>query len=491
MLSPTRFRFLAEEHDIDAPARWNDGGIARLWTYNLHYFDDLLAAGGPERAGWHYDLIQRWVRENPPLQGAGWEPYPLSRRAVNWIIASLSGVELPPEADESLAVQARVLRRSLEHHLRGNHLFVNAKALIFLGCFFERDEAEDWLKTGLRLMAREMDEQILADGGHFELSPMYHALLLEDVLDLVQLSSVFPQALTRSRAGWRDKAGAMLDWLAAMSHPDGEIGLFNDATFHEARNLAALTRYAEALDIAVPQPEQGSKWLKASGYIRLARNPWTVLLDTAAVGPDYIPGHGHADTLSFELSLGAERIVTNGGTSTYESNELRAAERGTASHATVEIGGRNSSEVWASFRVGRRARPSGVTFSPESNQAGGRHDGYRFLPGRPTHERLIGIEANTVHINDTITGAGEHSVVARFPLHPLVRVEEHLKDGWRLRTALGKVVEVRVEGAVERQVSEGHLAPEFGVRVPRQILTWRHESVPTAPIVTSFEAVQE
>jgi uncharacterized heparinase superfamily protein len=488
MLSPTRFRFLAEEHDIDGPARWNDGDVSRLWTYNLHYFDDLLAPVSAERAAWHYDLIERWVRENPPLEGAGWEPYPLSRRTVNWIIAALSGAALPPAFEESLAVQARTLRRSLEHHLRGNHLFVNAKALIFLGCFFEGDEAEEWLASGLCLMEREGSEQILTDGAHFERSPMYHALLLEDVLDLVQLCQVFPHTLDAHQRGWRIKAGAMLDWLAAMSHPDGEIGLFNDATFHEARNLAALNHYAEALGIAVPDTQPGSKWLKDSGYIRLVEDPWMILFDVAPVGPDYIPGHGHADTLSFELSLGRERIVTNGGTSTYEDSSLRWAERATASHATVEIDGRNSSEVWASFRVGRKARPRDIAFSSHRAEAKARHDGYRFLPGRPMHERTIGIDGGQVRVADAILGSGKHNVVARFPLHPDVRVEGRLDHGWRLRTALGRAIDVLVEGTSDCDVFNGYFAPEFGVRMPRQVLAWR-QSTPSLPIVTTFKLV--
>jgi uncharacterized heparinase superfamily protein len=487
MLSRSRFRFLAEEHDIDSPGLWNEANWSRLWTYNLHYFDDLLALGNTARHSWHYDIIDRWIRENPPMMGAGWEPYPVSRRSVNWVVAALSGATLPTGFDDSLFIQARVLRRSLEHHLRGNHLFVNAKALIFLGCFFEGEEAEEWLASGLRLFDLEANEQILKDGGHFERSPMYHALLLEDVLDLVQLGEVFPGAVGPHQHGWRRKAGAMLEWLAAMSHPDGEIAFFNDAAIHEARNLAALGRYAEAVGVATVEMQPGSRWLKDSGYIRLIGRPWTVLFDVAPVGADYIPGHGHADTLSFELSLGLERTVTNGGTSTYDNNPVRWAERGTASHATVELDGQNSSEVWASFRVGRRARTSGIAFSPEHNEATARHDGYRFLPGRPLHERTIAIEDAKVRVSDAIIGTGRHNVVARFPLCPDVRIEESLDRGWRLRTAQGRIIEVQIDGPVDLKISDGHFAPVFGVRSYRQVLTWCSRTTPSSSVVTTFE----
>src|SRR5690606_13481259 len=111
--------------------------------------------------------------------------------------------------------------------------------------------------------------------------------------------------------------------------------------------------------------------------------------DLAAIGPDYIPGHAHADTLSFELSLGTERILVNGGTSTYERGPLREAQRATRSHNTVEIAGTNSSDVWASFRVGRRARVRDVSIKERDGcvLVSGTHDGYRHLRGNPLHRR--------------------------------------------------------------------------------------------------------
>ncbi len=33
-------------------------GRAKLWLYNLHYFDDLNAAGASARVAWHRELIQ-------------------------------------------------------------------------------------------------------------------------------------------------------------------------------------------------------------------------------------------------------------------------------------------------------------------------------------------------------------------------------------------------------------------------------------------------
>ena len=184
MLGPWQFRFLNREHSLPAQGGWNDAALDKLWLYNLHYFDDLNARNADQRSAWHQALLQRWLQENPPVSGNGWEPYPTSLRIVNWVKWLAAGNAAPPGMTQSLATQARWLSKRLEWHLLGNHLFANAKALVFAGLFFEGNEAEAWLAKGLKIIERELPEQVLADGANFERSPMYHAIFLEDVLDL-------------------------------------------------------------------------------------------------------------------------------------------------------------------------------------------------------------------------------------------------------------------------------------------------------------------
>ncbi|MEA3198298.1 MAG: hypothetical protein QOF32_2350, partial [Gammaproteobacteria bacterium] len=182
MLGPDRFRLLNVEGVCSDAACWQGRGRSLLWTYNLHYFDDLNAADRSDRRSWHDHLVERWIDENPPGAGIGWDPYPVSRRVVNWIKWSLGGNSLAPKARQSLAVQVRWLNRRVESHLQGNHVLANAKALVHAGLFFDGEEAGRWLHRGLSLMRTEIAEQVLADGGHFERSTMYHAGFLEDIL---------------------------------------------------------------------------------------------------------------------------------------------------------------------------------------------------------------------------------------------------------------------------------------------------------------------
>lgn len=430
MTGPRSWEFLNESGHLDELG-WDGPQREKLWRYNQHYFDDLNAQDAAERLPWHVALVSDWVAHNPPGQGNGWEPYPLSLRVVNWVKWALGGAALPPAAQQSLAVQVRWLTGRLEHHLLGNHLFANAKALVMAGLFFEGPEADAWLALGLRILAREAPEQVLPDGGHFERSTMYHALALKDLLDLVNATRCFASRLSPAQrqqvADWPQRVRSLHTWLQAMCHPDGEISLFNDAAFDIAPSVTELDAYARRVLGDMPSPSP-SAWvhLKDSGYVRLAHGPAVALLDVAPVGPDYLPGHAHADTLSFELSLGAQRVLVNSGTSCYGNSPERLRQRGTAAHNTVVVNGQDSSEVWGGFRVARRAYPLGLQIEPLADATATEvrcaHNGYARLPGKPIHHRTWHMDAHSLTVADRVEGPYQ-SAEARFHFHPAVQVQ--------------------------------------------------------------------
>lgn len=432
MTGPRGFVFLNQSGQLDEIG-WDGPQREKLWRYNQHYFDDLNAIDAPARRAWHTALVEDWVAGNPPGHGIGWEPYPLSLRVVNWIKWSLAGTTLSPAALQSLAVQVRWLTDRLEIHLLGNHLFANAKALVFAGLFFQGKEADTWLKKGLRILERQVPEQILPDGGHFERSTMYHAIALEDMLDLLNVTTCLASKLHTHRQSpitdWRQRIGGMHTWLSAMCHPDDEIGFFNDAALDIAPSVAELDDYTRRLLPSLRSvPEQTTVEMPDSGYIRLARGNAVALLDVAPVGPDYLPGHAHADTLSFELSVDGHRVLVNSGTSCYGNSAERMRQRGTAAHNTVVVEGQNSSEVWSGFRVARRAYPieKYITQEPGDSPIEVRcaHNGYCHLSGKPVHRRTWRMDDHHLSIEDFIEGP-HGAAEARFHFHPALRIHIH------------------------------------------------------------------
>jgi uncharacterized heparinase superfamily protein len=329
----------------------------------------------------------------------------------------------------------------------------------------------------MRLLGEQLREQVLADGGHFELSPMYHSLVLEDALDLVNAATVFADALDAAQAEviarWREAASRMLWWLAAMTHPDGGIAFFNDAAFGITPTLTEMVEYAGRLGIVMHEAARnGLTHLADSGYIRLESGPAVVICDVGQIGPDYNPGHAHADTLSFEWSLFGQRVIVNAGTSRYGPGPEREAERATSAHSTVTIDGENSSEVWGAFRVARRARPLDLAVSraDEHLQISGAHDGYRRLTGRAVHRRTWELQPGLLRLTDRVEGAFISSV-ARFHLHPaVVPVPGASTESGILRLPCGREVRWRAAGGRPR-IERSFYCPEFGRRVSTQCLT--------------------
>jgi len=466
--------FLNEEGNLSVQTCWNDPSKKKLWLYNLHYFDDLNAADASDRVIWHRALIQRWIAENPPTKGNGWEPYPLSLRIVNWIKWAQQGNELDSAWLDSLAMQVRYLRKRLEYHLLGNHLFANAKALIFAGLYFSGDEADKWVTKGVSMLTKELPEQVLDDGGHFELSPMYHSIILESLLDLINLARVYGNhdLLTRKVDLWKETAQRMRTCLNVMCHPDGGISFFNDTTLGVAPTPDQLNAYADRLELEeIKEPEKVKNHLSDSGYIRLSKELAIMLLDVGNIGPDYLPGHAHADTLSFELSLFKQRVIVNSGISCYGNSDERLRQRGTAAHSTVEINGENSSEVWSGFRVARRAKPFGLTVNETQDaiKVSCSHDGYRRLSGKPVHNRVWEVTDEKLMVTDRIQGQFKRAV-ARFYLHPDVTVKyDREKKIGTLSLEEGKFVDWCVSGGVV-SILKSTYHPGFGLDTPNEMI---------------------
>jgi len=466
--------FLNKEENLSDRKCWNDSSKEKLWLYNLHYFDDLNAADASERAGWHRVLIQRWIAENPPTKGNGWESYPLSLRIVNWIKWASQGNGMEPAWLDSLAMQASYLRKRLEYHLLGNHLFANAKALVFAGLYFSGDEADEWLAKGVSILVKEIPEQVLDDGGHFELSPMYHSIILEDLLDLINLSRVYENhdLLTDKVDSWIEKVQKMRIWLKNMYHPDGDISFFNDTTFGVAHKPTQLDVYANRLELEeIKELEKAINNLSDSGYIRITKEPVIMVLDVGNIGPDYLPGHAHADTLSFELSLFGQRIIVNSGISCYGNSDERLRQRGTAAHSTVEVNGENSSEVWSGFRVARRARPFGLKIKEmqDAIKVSCSHDGYSRLSGKPTHNRVWEVTDGKLKVTDRIQGQFKRAV-ARFYLHPDVTVKyDREEELGTLELNDRQLVDWCVSGGVVT-ILKSTYHPGFGLNIPNEMI---------------------
>src|SRR5690554_4021795 len=473
------YDFLGESARLEGD--WNSPSYSKLWLYNLHYQDALNSKGAGERNELNCALVNEWISGNPPMTGNGWEPYCLSLRIVNWVkfFSRLDEANLKSEWLRSLALQAHALENQLEYHILANHLFANAKALVFAGTFLSGVNGERWLKKGLQLLENEVHEQFLSDGAHYERSPMYQGILLWDLADLLMLvkqSGLSP--LKRHVALWERKLSQGIDWLRALSHPDGEISFFNDATFGIAPTLDDLDAYARRLDIRLPHAKviedlEGRLMLPSGFGIVDWPGQHRLLVDVAPVGPDYQPGHAHADTLSCELSLFGQRLLVNSGISQYGEDAERHRQRSTPAHNTVAVDGENSSEVWAGFRVARRAKPFAVDLvqGAEEILLTASHDGYRRLPGSVTHCRKWHARSQQLSIEDQLDGRFQ-TAAAYWHFHPDIRVRQINDVHFVAEMSQGQSVDILIEGGAA-VLRDGLWHPGFGKSIANKYLEVR------------------
>ncbi|PML92263.1 heparinase II/III family protein [Vibrio breoganii] len=479
LISENQFKFLNHIGEIGS---WNDSHQEKLWLYNLHYFDDLNAFLSNDRKDKHELILSNWFEKNPPMIGNGWEPYPLSLRTVNWIKYFSTSYKPNKTLLDSLFLQADALAQSLEYHLLGNHLFANGKALVFAGAYFEGDEGKKWLNKGLEILDREIPEQVLHDGANFELSPMYHHIILADMLDMVNLAKVAGVAeLTERLSYWEKVIEKMITWAEHMSHPDGEVSFFNDSAMGIAPKLNVLLDYAHRLGITEnsacsekPLTELTAAHLKESGYVTIENVNFKALLDVAKIGPDYIPGHGHADTLSFEMSAFGQRLFVNSGTGEYGLSEERLRQRKTSAHNTVEVDAQDSSEVWSGFRVARRAYPSTptITQNKDSIVVECSHNGYKRLKGKVTHFRKWSFSNNQMVIEDTLSGQYQ-TALSPLHIHPDVTVREKDKHTVELILKSGEIVTVASLSPLRIEQTTWH--PQFGITIPNKKIVFSVE----------------
>jgi uncharacterized heparinase superfamily protein len=302
--------------------------------------------------------------------------------------------------------------------LLGNHLLENGFSLLF-GAYYFQDEK--LYAKAKEILTAELEEQILEDGAHFELSPMYHQIMLFRVLDCLNLLQNNPwTGLSEDglMGTLKEKAVAMLGWLNAISYEDGSIPLLNDSANGIAPTTEQLNDYADRLGLTHSLIHPFTHILKESGYRKITKPNYECIIDIGHIGPDYIPGHAHADTFNFELRIDSKPFIVDTGLSTYESNDRRTKERSTSSHNTVEINETNSSEVWGAFRVANRAYVTQLEESDDSVTA--IHDGYKKLGVLHTREWYF--EEDKITIGDSLSK--KCHAVARLHFHPDITEEE-------------------------------------------------------------------
>lgn len=406
-LGSNKFSFLNIQKSF-SNIDWNFSENGKLWTYNLNYFEFLNQEKIIQDQG--LELIQDYISQKEILKD-GLESYPISLRGINWIkFLSNHGIK-EAKIDKKLYQDYNRLLDNLEYHLLANHLLENGFSLLF-GAYYFQDRT--FYKKAKKILTTELEEQILPDGAHYELSPVYHQIILHRVLDCINLVRNNPWQARELEPLLLKKAQLMMGWLAQITFNNGDIPMVNDAAPGIAPATKELVTYASSLKI-----KKKESVLKESGYRKMYVHDMELMIDVGQIAPNYQPGHSHADSLQFVMTYNDTPVIVDTGISTYEKNERRQLERSTSSHNTVTINNVNSSEVWGGFRVARRAK---VTIQKESeNSIEASHNGYRKLG--LVHKRTFSKSEKHYAVVDEIIGNNNIEAKGHLHFHPDVHIK--------------------------------------------------------------------
>ena len=429
---------------------WRVKGAPQAWIAALHGFDwlrDLRAVTGKGARDHGRAMVGDWLRREDRWHPLIWRPDVLAERLTNWLMAAeyLYPVDEPLDAKPfigSLIRQARHLNRVVGMLDPGTDRLLALCALVLAGVCMPSQARN--LPRWLDMLSAESVAQLGADGVHVTRSPAGQLLILRR---LVELHGVLRDAGIDTPQPLESAVARMAAALRGLRHGDGRLCLFNDSNEEENWLIDLVLSRAEMRGHVVDvRPED-------AGFQRLTAKRTMVVMDAGPLPPPGFDRHAHAGTLSFEMSVGRQRMVVNCGAYSGLREDWRFAQRATAAHSTVTIDDYNSADVLGDALIGFRPRVA----PPDRHESDGNLwldatiVDYAGLAGL-SHQRRLYLSAGGGNLRgeDNLSGKRQHRFVVRFHLHPsvtasLAQNEEsvllRLRDGegWRFRAEGGAV----------------------------------------------------
>jgi uncharacterized heparinase superfamily protein len=512
--------YLELDRDSDVKVPWELSRAQHLTTLGQAYW--LTADERYPRE--FVEQVDDWIARNPLGYGVNWAcAMDVALRAVSWMWALYYMGASSCCADENfrrrfaraMFMHGEFVSRNLEtSDINGNHFLSDAVGLVFLGVLFQdTTEGREWLDLGRRILIVEMDAQVHPDGVDHEGSTPYHRLVLELFLVGYQLLECAGESIPDEN--W-SRLERMLEFVAAYTKPDGSIPLVGDADdgrvhklgrqpLNDHRYLLSTTaaRFGrgdfkttaaqfwdesfwllgpdgaaafERLPAAVDLPRSAA--FPDGGYYVLRNASTHVFVDCGEVGMRGRGGHGHNDTLSFELFMNGAGVITDCGAFVYTaSREWRNKFRSTAFHNTIQIDDQELNrfvDANALWQLHYDAVPADVrwTYDSQGGYWQGSHTGYHRLtpPTTPARAMWLAPDRPLLAVRDHVQGTGTHRVTWRWHLDPSCDADIEGSD-CRISTPRGVLWMLPADtppGGV--RLEDGWVSVSYGVKTATKVI---------------------
>jgi uncharacterized heparinase superfamily protein len=458
-------------HPSDIKVPWELSRFHQVWWLGKAYW----VTRNEQYAQKFGALIEDWIEQDPLGEGPNWTAaMEAAIRACNWIAGYYFFCESRSLSSQfwlrflkSLYAHGRFIENNLEYSWRnGNHLLSDIVGLTFLGNFFHQTSfGKLWLRRGVASLQEAMEEQVYPDGVDYEKSTSYQRLVLELFYSATILCM---KNNIRFTGRYMQQLERMVEFVQHYTRPDGSAPLIGDADdgrlfkFSMSENLndhrhvlsvGAILFDRRDFRVAAGEFSQDALWffggegfekhqrlqgepLQLSsrafpdgGFYTLRSSDAHIFVDAGDLGMMGRGGHGHNDTLSFELWAHGAPMIVDSGTYAYTSDaKARAEFRSTRAHNTVVVDGREIAEFADLWRVKSDGTDPKVLEWNTSDQRDvlvAEHHGYQRLASGVTHQR--GFELNKqefeLAITDEFRGHGSHEIQSFLHFAPGVKLE--------------------------------------------------------------------
>ena len=440
-----KFSFLNKEKKFATSVDWNFNEFGQLWNIRLNSLEYLSHLDTSFDEGMH--LLRDFIKDIKKNR-TRYDSHCASLRIINVIkFCSRYNIDVP-EVNAFVFSQALYVRKNSEIHLRNNHLLENGFALLFAAHFFGHEKL---FQFSSKILLNSLELQILPDGAHFELCPMYHLWTTNRLLECMQILKKSNFNVKPVLKIVEEKVSAMLGWVKHMQFGNGSLPAVNDSCEGYGPGINGILKIAN--DIGV---KASNHTLKESGFRKFRNRNFEMLVDVNGLTPAEAPGHSHADTFQFILHVFGDPFIIDTGVSTYEPSKLRIHERSTLAHNTVVVNDLNQSEIYGTFRAGRRAKVNIAKFT--SNELEASHNGYHHIGVK--HTRSFLFEQDKIVITDTISGKLPSKSSAYLHIdkkNRLVQQDDCL---------ISKFVKIEFKNSSGIELKENYYAVAFGKQLP-------------------------
>ncbi|WP_026870781.1 heparinase II/III family protein [Inquilinus limosus] len=452
-----QYRLGGQTYEAAAAAPWEPFGAAPEFIEALHGFEwlrDLRAAGGDQARRQARRLIDHWIERYDRWHPLTWRPDILGQRIASWLGAhdffcASADDDFRARVFASLSRQLRHLTRVADGDPMDPRQIQTVRGLVYGAVALPQGRPR--LDLAQRILGKCLPRQILPDGGHIQRNPAIHLTVLRHLIDI---RAAFRAAQAHVPDALHLAIDRMAPALRLYRHGDGGFALFNDAQEGEPVLIDAVLAQADSKGRA-------PKSARHSGFERAMAGRTLLLLDVGAPPPAGVDDGAHAGLLSFELSVGRERMIVNCGAwpgrGSAEDSAWHTALRSTPAHSTLCVAGRDSAEILRDAGIGKRPRTIEVDRqeTPHSVLIDAWHDGYREALGL-VHRRRLELSASGDELRgedilfaETDAARGLPFAI-RFHLHPALQLSPvqggssviirlPSGDGWRLRGYGGEV----------------------------------------------------